>query len=498
MYAIWTVRSTMNITELTARWLQESLGVFNEETLELYRGLLDNHVIPAFGDRETVSREEILAFREEKLAQGISESTAYMMVRVLGRILEYGASIGECPAPDWDLGLGTPKRSRGVAILTPTEERQVCSYLIENPTPMHLCIFLILTTGMGVGEVLGIQWKDVSVARNFIRVHVSRGPITGRKHRTRKVTIGERQRIYLRKMASQPDNYLSSSTPKPRQRAALESRWRKVVDERLLERISLMELRHTYVMRCIESGLDYETISKRIGVINGGSFRRFYRSLAPAEQAERLERERFENRKVRQAPTTRRPSEKDPDVEVLEEKVEDRKKRLRQTLDCLEGDLSIINALRYSDCVQGANRQGLYSFIEKVLGDDKDGKFLVEYLRCNMRVAEMPLLKVTTVQAIRRRVTHGFEKLNKRLDEIYAVEGWEAVPTLEKMCSRIMAVAPPEPKRTGPKGKDALEKRCKKALEALDRLQAENESLKAELASVRGPEAAGPRGLSAR
>ena len=120
-------------------WLQESLGVFNEETLELYRGLLDNHVIPAFGDRKTVSREEILAFREEKLAQGISESTAYTMVRVLGRILEYGASIGECPAPDWDLGLGTPKRSRGVAILTPTEERQVCSYLIENPTPMHLC-----------------------------------------------------------------------------------------------------------------------------------------------------------------------------------------------------------------------------------------------------------------------------------------------------------------------------------------------------------------------
>ena len=51
------------------------------------------------------------------------------------------------------------------------------------------------------------------------------------------------------------------------------------------------------------------------------------------------------------------------------------------------------------------------------------------------------------------------------------------------MCRRIMAVAPPEPKRTGPKGKDTLEKRYKKALEALDRLQAENESLKAVLAS---------------
>ena len=476
----------MNISELTARWLQESLGVFNAETLDHYRRILDNHVIPVFGNKATVSQEEILAFREGIIAQGISPATAYMMVRVLNRILEYGASVGECPAPEWDLGLGSPKRSMDVAILTPMEERQVCSYLIENPSPMHLCVFLILTCGVGVSEVLGIQWKDVSVVRNSIRVHVSRGPITGRKHRTRKVPIGERQRIYLRKMASQPENYLSSGTPKPRQRAALESRWRKIVKELLLEQISLMELRHTYVVRCIEAGLDYETISKRIGVVNGSTFRRFYRSIVPAEQAERLERERFENRKVRQAPTSRKPNKKDPDAEMLVEKVEDRKKRLRQTLDCLEGDLAIINALRYSDCVQGANRQGLYSFVEKVLGDDKDGRFLVEYLRCNMRVAEMPLLKETTVQAIRRRVTHGFEKLNARLEEIYAVEGWEAVPALETMCARIMEAAPPEPKRTGPKGKDTLEKRCSKALEAIGRLKAENESLKAQLAEGGG------------
>ena len=151
----------------------------------------------------------------------------------------------------------------------------------------------------------------------------------------------------------------------------------------------------------------------------------------------------------------------------------------------MEGDLAIIRALRYSDCVQGANRQGLYSFIEKVLGDDKDGKFLVEYLRCNMRVAEMPLLKVTTVQAIRRRVTHGFEKLNARLDEIYAVEGWEAVPSLQALCGQIEAIAPSTPKRTGPKRKPTLSNQVKEAFEALERLRKENEALKEELKQYR-------------
>lgn len=71
-------------------------------------------------------------------------------------------------------------------------------------------------------------------------------------------------------------------------------------------------------------------------------------------------------------------------------------------------------------------RRRLYRFIEKVLGDDKDGKYLVEYLRCNMRVASMPLLQKTTPQAIRRRVAHGFEKLINRLDVLLA-SGKEAV-----------------------------------------------------------------------
>ena len=462
MNAIETETCLMTVAELASRWLQESLGVFNAETLELYRGLLENHVAPVFGEKETVSREEMLAFREEKLAQGISEGTVYTIVRLLGRILEYGASIGECPSPEWAQSLGTPKRSRDVAVLTPVEERQLCSYLIAHPEPMHLCIFLILTCGIGVSEVLEIQWKDVSVARNTIRVHVSRGPASGRKNLTRSVSIGERQRIYLRKMASQPEHYLTSGTSKPRQRAALESRWRKVVDKLLLEQVSLMELRHTYAVRCIEAGMDYETLSRRLGVVNCGTFRRLYRGLVSEEQAARLEQERREGRKVRQAPEHIDAGPRDPEATPYRKKLEAVRAALKNEVECLEGDLAIIRSLRNSDCVQGANRQGLYSFIEKVLGDDKDGKFLVEYLRCNMRVAEMPQLKETTVQAIRRRVTHGFEKLNRRLDDIYAVEGWDAVEMLERICERL----------TGPKGNDSLEKRCKKALEALDRLQA--------------------------
>ena len=171
---------------------------------------------------------------------------------------------------------------------------------------------------------------------------------------------------------------------------------------------------------------------------------------------------------------TRTVPEKDYDVAILEEKIAKRKEQLKYELDNLEFDLDIIRTLRNSDCVQGKAREGLYQFVEKVLGpDDKDGQYLVEYMRCNMRVATMPLRvnNVTTVQAIRSRVSHGFAKLCRRMEEVNAVEGWDMLGMFNELCDRIEAAAPPAPKRTGPKGKPTLERQYKMALAALDRIR---------------------------
>ena len=113
------------------------------------------------------------------------------------------------------------------------------------------------------------------------------------------------------------------------------------------------------------------------------------------------------------------------EIDDVRQRIEAKKAELQFTLDNLEFDLGIINSLRNADGVQGQAREGLYRFIEKALGPkDKDGQYLVEYLRSNMRVASMPLRinNVTTVQAIRRRVAHGFEKLCRRIDELNALE----------------------------------------------------------------------------
>ena len=138
------------------------------------------------------------------------------------------------------------------------------------------------------------------------------------------------------------------------------------------------------------------------------------------EQGARLEQERLIGRKVRVAPEHVNKGPADPKSALYRQKIEKRREELKKELDALEGDLAILRTLRNADCVQGQAREGFYRFIEKVLGDDKDGRYLTEYLRHNMRIADMPLLETTTPQTIRRRVARGFEKLSARLDAICA------------------------------------------------------------------------------
>lgn len=463
-------------TSLSGQWLEECRGLIAPETIDLYRYLLDTHIIPFFGDDTEIAEGRVKQFISEKKAAGISDSTLGTLIRILRRVLEYGASLRKCPLPRWDIDLGTVQNKHETVILTQAEERQLTAYLIENPSPKHLCMFLILTCGISVGESLELQWKDISVKGRKMTVRTKRGPLVRRKQRVRTLSLGERELLYLRKMQSLPDNYLCSGTPEPIDRTSLRNRWHLVVRDQLLPPMSLTCLRHTYAVHAIEAGMDYATLSSQLGLDNTGTFRDFYKALVSEEERERLDRERLESRKVRQNPTFEyhHGPETDPEVAALRKKVEEQKKVLNDTLANLEFDLDIINTLRNSDCVQGKAREGLYKFVEKVLGpDDKDGQYLVEYMRYNMRVATMPLRvnNVTTVQAIRSRVAHGFEKLCKRLDDINAVEGWDILGMFRELCEQIEEAAPPAPKRTGPKPKPSVEKDYQKALAALQRIK---------------------------
>lgn len=486
-------RTNMNqispLYALALRWEKENGDLFSKETLELYDHFIVTQIDPFFEGSTTVSEQQVRDFMAKMAEDGFSESAIYKTVRLLTRVLEYGAALGECPAPSWDLQLGIPTPRKGATILTPEEQSRLERFLIDNPGPKHLCMFLMLTTGIGVGEVMDLKWEDIQMRKDKIRVRTERGMVSKRKAKYRYVTIGERQKIYLRKMESLPTLYLWTGKPKQMSPGGFRSRLVKVVDELLLPQIRLSDLRHTYAVRALEAGTTYKKLTKELGLVDSRDVRKYYEGFLSPEVRVAREKEYTDDflPKVWPKHIEHLGPDQYPEAVEIRKKIEAKKKELQYVLDNLEFDLDIINTLRNSDCVQGKARDGLYKFVEKVLGpDDKDGQYLVEYMRYNMRVATMPLRvnNVTTVQAIRSRVSHGFAKLCKRLEDINAVEGWDMLGTYRELCDKIEEMAPAAPKRTGPKGKPSVQKDYKKAVEALERMRAENEALKERVAEL--------------
>ena len=318
-----------------------------------------------------------------------------------------------------------------------------------------------------------MTWDEMSPNKKQIQVLMEEETTPDTRNKYRIVPINERQRIYLKQLQADPGIYVASGKDKPILGCNLSPALSEITQKLGLPGLVPSDLRRTFAVHSLENGMGYETLSEVLGQKNSPTFRSLFRGLVSGETRERLDAEVLASRKEYIPPKFHRSPEKDPELRLLEERVEARKKQLKDTLAHLEGDLEIINSLRDRDLVaQGKAREGFSAFVEKVLGDDRDGKAVVEYLRCNMRVADMPSLNEIGIPALRTRIARGFAKLESRLDEIYAVEGYDVQSYFHQLTARIAELDPaPEANKRGRPRKPTLENEFKVAMKALERVK---------------------------
>ena len=416
--------SSPTFPDLASRWLAASAVNLSAGTIAHYRWLLENYVFPGLGERVDVTEEEIRALVEAKRSQGLSESTLYALPKIIRRILSYGSAEGLCAAPGWEITQETPQRKTPAVILSPGQEQRLSAYLTGHPSPKNLGIYLVLTTGISAGELLTLTWADVSFPLKRIRVSMEKDSRPETRKKFRNIPLDERHLIFLKRLASRPVVYLASGKARPVSGGTLRSGFLSALREAGLPAMTLSDLRRSFAVRCLEGGMGYEDLGRRLGRKNGRNFRAEFDGLVSEKTRQRLRQETLAARETRQAPGHIDSIGPDisPEIVALRQKVEAKKRQLNEALAALEGDLEIVRSLR-----RGGHggidrpREGLCRLIEKLLGDDRDGKTLVEYLRCNLRVADMPSRQDVTVQTLRARISRGFSKLCDRLEELYTL-----------------------------------------------------------------------------
>lgn len=168
--------SRLTVAEYLAFWLENGARPsVRPPTYRQYEQYVRNHIVPVLGSirLQALKPADIQALYTRKLDEGLARRTVQLVHAILHKALSQ--------AVDWGLLAASPAdrvkaprpqpRPGAVRALSPEEARRFLE--AARDYDYYPLFVLALTTGMRLGELLGLKWEDVDFEAGA--VHVRRG-----------------------------------------------------------------------------------------------------------------------------------------------------------------------------------------------------------------------------------------------------------------------------------------------------------------------------------
>ena len=204
-------------------------------------------------------------------------------VLVLKLIARFGQKAGEWPPLEMNLHFPAPAAPQHPSALTRAQQKKLQDYLRDHFTFRNLGILICLESGLRIGELCALQWRDLDVTGGVIhvtktvqRIYLADGderqyflhfgpPKTTSSLRDVPMEGGLLKLIRPFARLMRPDYYVLSGSDVPVEPRTCRASYRKVLRELGLPPLRFHALRHSFATRCIESQCDYKTVSVILG-----------------------------------------------------------------------------------------------------------------------------------------------------------------------------------------------------------------------------------------
>lgn len=274
------------IKEVSALWKADKKQYVKQSTLSAYTLILENHILPEFGDKMKLAETDVQEFTLRKLQSGLSQKTVKDILIVLKMIQKFGAKAGILPFTEWDIKYPTEHKKQELEVLSVTNQRRIMQYAKENFTFRNLGIYICLSTGMRIGEICALKWGDINLATEMISVNRTIERIyiieKGMKHTElvigtpktknsiRDIPMSRELLKIIRplKKVMNDDFYVLTNEAKPTEPRTYRNYYKQLLKQLNIPNLKFHGLRHSFATRCIESQCDYKTVSVILGHAN--------------------------------------------------------------------------------------------------------------------------------------------------------------------------------------------------------------------------------------
>ena len=278
--------SNKTIREIAEAWKEYKRPYVKQSTMAAYVLILENHVLPEFGDNDSLHEHDVQAFVLKKIERGLSVKSVKDILIVLKMVMKFGVKNEWMTHYEWDIKYPANNQPKELEVLSVANHKKILDYVQHNFTFMSLGIYISLSTGLRIGEICALKWSDIHVAdgtitvqRTIERIYV----VEGEKKHTQLVintpkTVNSCREIPMSKellamvkpmkKVVNGDFYVLTNEDKPTEPRTYRNYYNRLMEKLDIPKLKYHGLRHSFATRCIEAGCDYKTVSVLLGHSN--------------------------------------------------------------------------------------------------------------------------------------------------------------------------------------------------------------------------------------
>ena len=285
-YYFISIMNKKSIREIAEAWKEYKRPYVKQSTMAAYVLILENHVLPEFGDNDSLHEHDVQAFVLKKIEHGLSAKSVKDILIVLKMVMKFGVKNEWMNHYEWDIKFPVNSQPKELEVLSVANHKKILDYVQHNFTFMSLGIYISLSTGLRIGEICALKWSDINVAdgkitvqRTIERIYMVEGE---KKHTQlvintpktvnscREIPISKELLAMVKPMKKvvNADFYVLTNEDKPTEPRTYRNYYNRLMEKLDIPKLKYHGLRHSFATRCIEAGCDYKTVSVLLGHSN--------------------------------------------------------------------------------------------------------------------------------------------------------------------------------------------------------------------------------------